>query len=665
MFLNKVICFLSLLVFSASPLYTAGGHRGNITALLHKGNTVISAGEDGFIVIWDVNQRTAASRFQLTTGRIQSIVSHPQNDEICIIESGGLNSYRISAWNYVLKRKLFSVFSAQPVGFINYSGGGNYIIASGLNGGALSLLDSVTGQLVSPAEIPAGNVSFAMTGRSERNMLIYQSEHDEYSARAGYSGRILYYDIDSRTVTGSFQAPGNLSNPVVFGNNRFLAGINSDGLLLVDAASGETFDTVANIERNTLVCLSGDGFYSLRQRGTSATLNRYSVDRNARLVSSQQLSLSLGSAGSVSAVAYNGSLVFASSQGSILFLDRQNRLAASTQQFQTRVTEIAATDRNIAFLTENGEFSFIPLDFRLIQRTSVFTMAQKRGYSRLTPVPAAGEDRFILWQTENTRDVPQFLDINQRINQRDLAFLRGRFPLLSISVLNNRLLALDSGGNITIWNTENLSSPNASSRADFTFSSIGAIDSTLINNDYFVVSRSAINNNSPYIFVNIRTSETVPVSHPAQAGLTVFSGSHGNVYAEAVERDNNGIKTTVVSLPPVSSLGTRTGSAVRIFEYMGEASYLSIAESGGNIAVACGSEGAVIFADNLIYMERTSGLPFKLLGDDNFFLSLDSEGNIAWHDNKTGGLLAVFSLNGNRWTLSSGNREITGDFSRP
>jgi hypothetical protein len=658
--------FYLFLIFSAVSLNAVdtAGHRGNITALLHKENTVISAGEDGFIVIWNVSQRTALSRFQLTTYRIQSLVSHPQKDEICIIESGGLNNYRISVWNYSLRRKLFSVYSAQPVGFINYSAGGNFIIASGLNGSALSLLDSVTGNVIMTAEIPEGNVSFAITGRAERNMLIYQSEHYEYPERAGYTGRILYYDIDAHEVTGSFHAPGNLSNPVIFGNNRFLAGINSDGLLLVDAASGDTFDTVANMERNALLCQTGDGFYCLRQRGTSATFSHYSADRNARFVSRQQLSLSLDSAVTVSAIAHNGSAVFASSQGDVLFLDRQNRLVAAAHQFQTRITEIAAGEQNIAFLTENGDLSFIPVDYRLIQRSPSFTMTQKSGYTEITPVSVSGADRFILWQSENTRNAPQLLEANQRTEQGELAFLRGRFPLLSISVLNNRLLVLDTGGNINIRSTESLSSSSSPSRADFTFTSVGAIDSSLINNDYFVVSRSVINNNSPFIYVNIRTSETVPVTYPAQAGLAVFSGSHGNVYAQAVERDNDGVKTTVVSLPPVSSAGARTGAAVRIFEYRGEASHLSIAESGGSIAVACDSEGAVIFANSTVKMERTNGLPVKLLGNDRFFMSLDSEGNIAWHDNKTGRLLAVFSLNGNRWTLS-GSGEISGEFSRP
>ena len=286
-------------------------------------------------------------------------------------------------------------------------------------------------------------------------------------------------------------------------------------------------------------------------------------------------------------------------------------------------------------------------------------MTQKRDYTKITPVSVSGEDRFILWQSESTTNVPQLLGVNHP-EQRELSFLRGRFPLLSISILNNRLLTLDTGGNISIRSTESLSSPASSARADFTFSSVGAIDSSIINNEYIVVSRSVISNNSPFIYVNIRTSETVSVPYPARAGLNVFSGSNG-IFAQAVEQDNNGIKTTVLSLPPVSSSGARTAAAVRIFEYRGEASHLSIAESGGSIAVACDSEGALIFADNTVVMERTNGLPVKLLGYERFFICLDSEGNISWHDNRTGRILAVFSLNGNRWNLS-GSNVVSGEF---
>jgi hypothetical protein len=103
---------------------------------------------------------------------------------------------------------------------------------------------------------------------------------------------------------------------------------------------------------------------------------------------------------------------------------------------------------------------------------------------------------------------------------------------------------------------------------------------------------------------------------------------------------------------------TRAGE--RIFEYPGEAVHLSIAESAGRLAVSAGSEGAFLPGNELVYFERTNGLPVKLLGCDGFFLSLDSEGNIAWHDNRNGRVLAVFSLHGDTWNLKLNNRELTG-----
>jgi hypothetical protein len=92
--------FLLFLFFISLPLFSfdiAGGHRGKVTALIHNTDTVISAGEDGFIVIWSVSQRAAMEKFQLTTNSIKSMVKHPLKDEICIIESGDMGNNKISA----------------------------------------------------------------------------------------------------------------------------------------------------------------------------------------------------------------------------------------------------------------------------------------------------------------------------------------------------------------------------------------------------------------------------------------------------------------------------------------------------------------------------------------------------------------------------------------
>ncbi|WP_461248408.1 hypothetical protein, partial [Treponema sp. R6D11] len=79
--------FALVLFLSTLPLFCfdiAGGHRGRVTALVHNKDTVISAGEDGFIVIWSISQRAAMDKFQLATNGISSMVKNPLKDEICI-----------------------------------------------------------------------------------------------------------------------------------------------------------------------------------------------------------------------------------------------------------------------------------------------------------------------------------------------------------------------------------------------------------------------------------------------------------------------------------------------------------------------------------------------------------------------------------------------------
>ncbi|MDR1838207.1 MAG: hypothetical protein LBQ93_01275 [Treponema sp.] len=667
-----------ILFFFAVPSYaqdTAGGHRGGITALIHKGNEVISSGDDGFIVIWDINQRISSRRFQLTTDKIETIVSHPQNDNICIVEAGGPNNYRISAWNYTLKQKLFSVHSTEPVTYINYSARGSFIIAAGLNGRQLTLLDSETGRIIGIPDIPSGSIAFAATGRTERNMLLYQAEHENDLLfepsfnRSLRGGQILYLDLDSGSVTSHFRAPGNLLNPVIFGNNSFIAGINSGGLLLVDAISGAIFDSIENIGRDALLYSSNNELYCLSRKGTETILYRFSVGTDRKFVIQHEMPLSFDTGmGIVTSFAFNGSAVFAAStQGNLLLLGPQNTILPMAHNFQTRITEIAAGQNSIAILTEDGDFSFIPLNYRLLERTANITLVKKEGYTRIISLPPAEDtrsgkdqlidqptDQFILWQSANTRYNAQIV----ASDKPDVFTFSsaGRFPLRAISSLNNRLLFLDTAGNLSLYNSQNISA-----RADFTSSSPGAVDAAFINSEYLILCRNAINNNSPFLYINFRTGETVPVSYGVEAALTVTAVESGKVYAETIERDGDRFITAVIELSPALIKNTRTGYPARIFEYQGEAAYFSIAESAGRTAITCGSEGAFLIMNETtdrqkIYFERTSALPVKLLGCDGFFISLDSEGNIAWHDNKNGKVLAVFSLYADQWILQNARK---------
>lgn len=660
---------LIILTPSLYSLNVTGGHRKDITSLVHSGDTVISSGEDGFIVIWNVREKAAMDRFQLTPYKIQTMVKHPSRAEICVVETAGNESSIISVWNYRFKYKLFSVESTEPVTFINYSAGGSYIITSGLNGSFLTLLDSGSGEILPSPDIPAASVSFAMTGRSERNMLLYQPEYffqPEYRNNSGfYAGQLLYYDFASSSVTQSFRSSGYLFNPVIFGNGRFLAGIQSGaqtngGLLVTDVVTGRSLGAYENIEEDALLCPAEDGFYCLNREKGVWNLYKFSVNSRGSLIVSQKLPLPFDGAEKINSIAYNGSVVFALKSG-VAILDKQNETVPFAYNFQTLITEIAAAKNSIAFLTEGGELCLLPLDYRQLKDGQYLSLKSKSVFSRITAVTPRSvsdktPDQFILWQSANTQDVPRLVQSNNPSSETSLNFLAGRFPIRSISSGYGRLLVLDSAGNSALYNADfsavNTTASNARNAAPiFTFSSVGTMDAIFIDGDNILLCRSVINGNSPFLFVNSKTGETVPISYNAQAGLTAYAGKSGKIYAVALEQENFRIKTTV--------LGLTRSSSVKLHEYPGEDVNLSIAESAGTLAIACGGEGAIIYAKEETYFDRSEGLPVKLYGGEEFFLCLDSEGSITWHDNKTGRILALFRLYEDRWTLSN-NREISG-----
>ena len=642
-----------------TALNTAGSHRGSITSVIHNGNTVLTAGEDGFLVTWNVSEKKAVERFQLSTYRIQSMVKHPQKDEICIIESSvSGNYYRLSAWNYRTKQKLFSIISSKPISFINYSAAGNLIIAAGLDGYNLSIINSSTGAINKDPVISNGNTAAAITGRTERNVMIYQSEYEELSGHSAFMGQILYVNLSNYAVVGNFQAAGFMTHPITIINDLFIAGVNGSGLQIVNAANGQTLDSNSSIGRNAILCPLEDGFYCYDRKGNQAALYRFTAAKNnGKLEITRQIQLPPSETGTITSIAHNRNLVLSTSEGNLLLLE-QDKAVPFTSGFQKQITEIAAGEKTIAYFCDNGNLSILPLDYNLIGSSFSPKTNRFNNYTNITSFTSAGNDYYIIWQTSNTRYAPQLITVSHNepeqasMQPKNLSVIAGRFPLRVMSVYNNKLLTLDNAGNITIRGLDTITGAGNSAKTDFTFSSIGAIDASFINNDYIMISSSVVNNSSPFLSVNTRTGETVRYSFKVHAGLTVYPGKSGNLYAAAIEQRDT-LNTIFFNI-------TSPAQENRIMEYHGEAHHYTIAETGNNLLIACDSEGITAFKENASgeataeksVFERTCGLPVSLFSLEDRLICLDTEGNIAWYG-LNGRIQALFSLIGNQWTLET------------
>jgi len=628
-----------------------GRHYGEVSAIVHRGNIVLSAGEDGFLVAWNTRSNTAAERFQLSPYSIIAMAGRPDADEICVVESDEFGLYRVSAWNYRERRNIFTLRFREPVSHVTYSMGGNFIIAARAGRGALAFIDAATGDLLQSPPSLAGNIALAATGRSERNMVAYLA-----------SGALSYWDLETGNETNRFEAPPNLFSPVLFSNSRFLAGVNAEGLAVVHAASGEILGRDIAIPDGSLLCAYGDALFCLVQRTESAAvLYRYTIDRNGQMVPARPINISVARMGATdrfTAMAASGfdsnAIALGTASGSLVIATASGRAQLLSTIDHTLITDAAIAGSTIAFAAGDGTMGFIPLDYRqLASRRTIRVERTGGAYNRVTAYNAEDGkgDRFVFWQDQNSQTRPVLRSAGSGDEEPISISLRS--PIRSAASIGGKILFLDSTGNITV-----ISPFNEGSRP-FTFFSVGLLDADFIDRDRLIIGRSAVSGNTPFMVINVNTGETVPLPHPSQAGITVYRGSSGSVYAAAIS-EAEGIVTSILRLDLESA-----ANSVSLVDFHEEDTQFSLAETPGGVAATIGGEGAAIYsAGDIQELDRTNGLPVRLADGGQFLIKVDRDGNIAWYNSRTGILLAVFRLHQNGWTLQTDRRTISGGFAR-
>jgi hypothetical protein len=187
------------------------------------------------------------------------------------------------------------------------------------------------------------------------------------------------------------------------------------------------------------------------------------------------------------------------------------------------------------------------------------------------------------------------------------------------------------------------------------------MDAAFIDRDHIIIGRSAVSGNTPFLMINISNGETVPIAYPSTIGAKVLRGRDNTIYGAVVEQDRGISTTTLIRLNTLDP-----SFSTPLVEYQGEDTAFAFAESGGNLAFSLGGDGAAVYnSQAIVPFERSDGLPFKLIDGIRHFISIDEEGNICWHNPRTGGLEAFLRLYDDGWILEkSGSSAVRGGVER-
>jgi hypothetical protein len=502
-----------------------------------------------------------------------------------------------------------------------------------------------------PEEFPS-SAGFAAIGRTERTMLVYST-----------SGTLSYWNLKNEgglrldaalddSVPLSFNVPGNLGSPLLFGNNRFFAGFDGAGLVLLQADTGFELDRDRSLTGGRLAA-RGDELYCLALSGGNAApftgregIYRLRINDFGRFERLGFYPLPANTVpGALALVPREGALpllVLGAQGGEILPLNPDFPYSSPPPlrvKNQTGIRELAAGEKWIAFLTGEHSLGYIPLDFLELEGT-VLGLEQAGEYTRLS---AAGRlsgawqeepaDRFILWQDQSPLPSPEFRFPGA--GSSPLPAPPRSFPLRSVSALGDRGLFLDLGGNVSVLSLTEGTIHYAETTA-------GSMDAAFIDEGSIILGRPSAGD--PFLMIDTRTRETVPLPYPASIGAQVYRGPSGMIYAVTLDESAGRLETSIVRIETQESVYARP-----LVEYPGEEGGVSIAEADGFMASTL---GGIYHPWGMTGFERGPALPRRIAGGDLYFIVLDGEGGISWHDPRTGEMLALFRLYEDEWTLA-------------
>ncbi|MDR1072206.1 MAG: WD40 repeat domain-containing protein [Treponema sp.] len=642
---------LSILLFSAcvstsinadDSFQISGGHRGAIRAIVYDGNRIITAGEDGFLGFWNLQRRAAEERFQISELPLKAMCLRPEKPHLAVIESDGKRR-RVSTWNYETKERLFSMdFTIDPA-FIAYSGAGGFLVVAKSDRTGIVCLDGDVGELLYTVPNIAGGAILAATGKSEASIISYMP-----------SGMISYWNLAQEKEIQQCKTVAGLQTPILFGNNRFIAGIRTGslgekGLFVIDAVTGKTLDYDPRVTNGFVyavkndspdfICISEDGANGAAVQTvyffTINSLKKIEAKRDPKIIDSQFRVESL--------IALQNGVAFGAADGNVRIFNENGTSLELAVKNPLMAREIAVVKRFAGYAHDMGDARYaydaivflvnesvavMPLDWTLLPEIGV-----SFGASDFTRISSA-EDGFILWSADGKN--PHYLTTGE--GYTELSY-QSKFPLCAVTAFNGKALFLDSVGEITVISLE-------TNKRIFSFSSAGSLDATFLDDRSLIVGRG--DGIAPFLKVNLATGETVPLAYPAMVGARVYRSASGAVYGGVVSNEDGERKTILIRL----DMSNIAQSPVLI-EARGENLAFAFAETDGTAASNLLGGRTVMVGNNGTYtpLEQKDGFPVHLVDGKDFFVSVDTDGVISWHDPQTGLLLAQFRLYEDEWTL--------------
>ena len=578
-----------------------------------------TASDDGFVIKWTFDGQ--GEHYQFSDVAIKLLAVSPNGNEIAIYETDGGSINRITVWDWkTLSRKYLKKFS-DSITSLSYSSKGNYLIAGTATVDGAVFIKTQGWQIVDKIKANTGIVSYIHTSGTEKTCLFYSP-----------SGNLSFYDFTTGKLKQKMQIVKGLSQPVMYNENRYFAGIR-DGSIYITAAG----KTIASVTANNPIIISTEADYNLYYLETDGRGN-YEVKMLESLednkVSNPRLVKSLkgprGSAVITAAVKDATNIYFGSKTGSVYKSEVEatittNTMVEMTENTYSKIYGMAPAENDFYFLTTNAIYRS-SYDTGVISRLS--------STSGETDIISYKDNSVILWSQSEKTPI-KLLNLDTK-TPSVLFTPKNSVQKVRLCSVDGKdyLIEIESNSVVNLYDIQ-------TGTLSEVYSGTGIQDAVYMNNKLVYIAKSAATNpQTPLLTVNPETMETVPIN--IKGNVTYALSTDGKtIYGLSIVSDETGRNTYVFSY------NVYTKQMTNILKFAEEDAEAFTYLNGNTLFTNIGRNK--VYCYNLstkkrFAYNRSASIPKTLCLNSRRAVILNSNGSISWCGTSDSKLLADWYL---------------------
>ena len=627
------ILFLSLHIWAQSHISTQS-HQAAVSNIFTNIKTEMgedaffTSGEDGFVIRWTPDNQ--GEHYQISDVGIKLISVSPDGNLLAVYESDGGSVNKVSVWDWKKLNRIYQKKFNDSITALSFSSKGTYLIVGTATVDGAIFIKTGEWTIVDKIKTNTSIVNYINTSSTEKTVAFYSP-----------AGSISYYNLSTGKIKGKLNTIQGLTNPVMFNENKFLAGLKDEKIYIINAFTGSTVSSISchnpiiisNSKDYNLYYSEYDGknnytIYMLENNNDDLTVSNPRIVKTFRGPRGQ-------SSLNIAAKDFNN-FYFGSRNGSIyvsenVITQTTENILEITEDIYAKILDIDTSKEDFYFLTNKGIY-LSSYDSGIINKLI--------DDSNHTNISTFDENSAILW-TKSSNEPVVLVDFTTK-TKTNLFTPKSSLQNLRICLVSGKkyIIEIESNSIVNIFDFEN-------KKIEEIYSGTGVQDAILTNDgNIYIAKSSASNPQVPLLCVNMTTKETVPLSLKGKVAYALTTDGD-IIYGMNLISQESG------SITYVFSYDTKTKIFKNILKFSNEDSDAFTYLYKDNLYTNIGKNK--VYCYNLISKKRFSynrsaSIPKSLYQNKNRVVILNNDGSISWCGPNSSSIIADWYLtNDEQW----------------